>query len=672
MKASTIIFAAICVGIILVSCTSKEGVEATNIPSQEKVVPAQMGVVSIEATKGIDTKALALDGTKLAATWEHGETVAVYNKSSMVKLGAIAPVNTGVSHTRLEGTVNIAGLAVDDELLLVYPELDYDTKPYRKWTYDGQDGTLETVSQNYDYATATVKVKSVTIDHLSAEFAAFKNQQAIVHFNLKNKATGDDLSTSNFYILSKDKKLVREHDYYLAPIPSYNFCYQNTEKNELTLAIASMDDEADDYYFLATSDDANNETYFELLKKGVHFDHGKYYDGNLKLEEVQYVAAGSPSSIFGETWAVTKKENALHLMGNSFFKAFTVPDPCEIVFKVVRNGKTYYPFPDGGEDTNIKINALAGGKLRISYYPFTQEVEYDISYNSNPGTIYTIAGNSDDEGDSPDTVFGTEWDRFNVANDMSQYDDKYIKKYTGVTAGTKLWFKVVQNRDWATAWGDGAYNYYYEVLSDGDVTIVFDPTTHEITVNKPDVVDEYTVVGEPAEILGSTWDVTDTDNNMVWQSDGKYHMSYHVSDATDFQFKVVKNHAYSNGEWPSSNYVVSVPGSGTLYIEFDPEAESGNGKVTAWAEADVFTLVGSFNDWNVNDDGMVKLEDGRYYEGLYLSAGLWEFKVVGNHSWSWDCGDPDNFNNNYTYNLATDDKVYCYFDPRTGRLNISN
>ena len=600
MKASRLIFAAICAGAILASCTPKEEAEIL-VPAPGEVLPAQMCVISIDATKGIDSKALALDGTKLTATWEAGEKVAVYKKGSNVKLGVLSPKTTGVASTSLEGEVDIAGLAVDDELFLLYPE----PGQYTGWTYDYQDGTLETVSSDYDYASATVKVTSASSTHLSAESAAFKNQQAIVKFNLKNKDGGAALATADFTILSKNRKLVRYHDMNFDPEPSDNFCYKagkggsESSKSELTLAIATVDDSKDDYYFIADTDPIGNHAYYELLKEDVHFDHGKYYTGNLSLAPVTYTVAGSPASVFGTAWAPSLADNDMEFNGSYFSKYFpNIPAGTIMELKVAKNHAWGADYPA----KNLIVTAWADGGLTVTYSPFGNVVTAEMFYPGGaPASIpdvYTIA--FEDSGYSIVTP----------TNDLTAVGDGTYT-YSTVADSGEWRFRIFKDRAYDKGvWPDSGYDpYYVNVTAKSTLTVTFNPATNEINhtlvaYTEPDV---YRVAGDSEgdhsgsdAIFGLAWDPANDANLMTLQGDGKtYSKTYTAVPAcTVFEFKIVKN----GNVWipdQGENYTYVNPVQGDVSISYN--SESGEISVSGPA-GDLYRVAGDSEGDNSGED----------------------------------------------------------------------
>ena len=88
--------------------------------------------------------------------------------------------------------------------------------------------------------------------------------------------------------------------------------------------------------------------------------------------------------------------------------------------------------------------------------------------------------------------------------------------------------------------------------------------------------DTYTVVGN-LSIFGS-WDVSSSAGDMNKISETSYSRTFKAvtfSSNTTIEFKVVKNHAYGNGSWPSSNYTHNFDaGVYDITISFDTSTET--------------------------------------------------------------------------------------------------
>ena len=134
--------------------------------------------LTINATKSLatDTRALSPDGNKIAVSWSMDDRVTILNANNAV-IGSMAPTwiegKKAKLHATLDGSVHVN---VGDQLTLVFPRTGQD--------YTGQKGTLTDIATNYDYATASVKVKYADNSFVSTTDAQFATQQAIVKFNL--------------------------------------------------------------------------------------------------------------------------------------------------------------------------------------------------------------------------------------------------------------------------------------------------------------------------------------------------------------------------------------------------------------------------------------------------------------------------------------------------------
>lgn len=184
---------------------------------------------------------------------------------------------------------------------------------------------------------------------------------------------------------------------------------------------------------------------------------------------------------------------------------------------------------------------------------------------------YTVAG-------SPGSVFGTEWEPSLEKNDMvKQSDGTYKKTYTLTAEKTDLAFKVVKDHAWTYAWP--ASNYTCSA-GKGTLTIIFNPSTEEVTATYPEppagYKDTYTVAGNPASVFGTVWDPTNTANDMIEQSDGTYAITYKsVPGGTELAFKVAVNHSWSldygaGGVVGGPNVTHTMSATKNLTISFNP------------------------------------------------------------------------------------------------------
>ena len=176
MKTKNLLRAIAAVSLLTFSCAKDIETEVTPIEQTNGVKTYTMTVV---AGKGeVGTKALNLTDGTLNATWAENDVVTVYKSDTQI--GTLTAQSSGQSTTlkgTLSGTIN-----ANDVLTLKFLDSNYAT----------QDGTLDFIAANCDYATAEVTVSSTENDVITTTGnASFVNQQAIVEFTLKEKAETD-------------------------------------------------------------------------------------------------------------------------------------------------------------------------------------------------------------------------------------------------------------------------------------------------------------------------------------------------------------------------------------------------------------------------------------------------------------------------------------------------
>lgn len=148
-----------------------------------EVKPEQTATLTIQASKGLDTKALSLDENTLNAYWKSTESVVVYDESGnwLGELGVTPDEGERPSSATLSGSLDVEGLTAGDHLTL--------WTPWRIGGYTGQVGTLtgeNSIEEKYDYASATIEVATVGEGIITATGPAqFDNQQSIYRFGFK-------------------------------------------------------------------------------------------------------------------------------------------------------------------------------------------------------------------------------------------------------------------------------------------------------------------------------------------------------------------------------------------------------------------------------------------------------------------------------------------------------
>ena len=159
----------------------------------------------------------------------------------------------------------------------------------------------------------------------------------------------------------------------------------------------------------------------------------------------------------------------------------------------------------------------------------------------------------------------------------------------------------------------------------------------------------YTVAGGSAVAFGTTWDPSNTNNDMVLQEDNTY--KWEKTDLTlpagSIEFKVCVDHSWDVA-YPAQNYNLSIAEAGiyTIAIYYNPNDNNYVGAVatkTGSAEVDPTVAVkGSWDSWA--NEVAFELADNKLTATGTLNiavAGNYEFKVILNGS-DWRA-------NGYTY-----------------------
>ena len=210
--------------------------------------------MTVQASK-VGTKALALDGSTLNATWTQGDVVKVYKGDD--EIGELTAQSTGTP-TTLRGELTVAPSA-NDVLTLKF------LSP----SYASQNGTLAYIESHCDYATATVTVKSVAGGNvtINGSSATFINQQAIVKFTLLDKVDGTTHINATLLTVGNGT-----NTYTVTPASATNVLY---------VALPGFGNKT---VTLNATDGNYNYTY---EKSGVTFTNGQYYAITVKASALQ-------------------------------------------------------------------------------------------------------------------------------------------------------------------------------------------------------------------------------------------------------------------------------------------------------------------------------------------------------------------------------------------------
>ena len=156
-------------GAAITACTSDDFADEGLAPQQGKTY-----TLSVNATKGADTRTLAESDGALTATWNTDDEVEVYLDGE--KVGTLKP-DKAEADALLKGTVT--GVTVGDDLDLVFSSNNYSS----------QEGTLEYIDANCNYAKATVEVTKIEGSDVYTSNAEFVNQQSITKFTFSEEVS---------------------------------------------------------------------------------------------------------------------------------------------------------------------------------------------------------------------------------------------------------------------------------------------------------------------------------------------------------------------------------------------------------------------------------------------------------------------------------------------------
>lgn len=184
----------------IVSCQKEM---APNFTPEEP--SAKEYTLTVDATKGEDTKALSLDGKKLNVKWAGTDQVSVFPESWATTFGTLTAAASETGSTTLTGAVT--GAAEGNTLNLLFPRAE--------WSYTGQKGILlsdeNSIEKKYDYAAAQVTVSEVVGSTITTNTANFTSQQAIVKFRLTDGVS--PVAVNSLTISANSGKLVTNKSY---------------------------------------------------------------------------------------------------------------------------------------------------------------------------------------------------------------------------------------------------------------------------------------------------------------------------------------------------------------------------------------------------------------------------------------------------------------------------
>ena len=270
MKTSYINFHMLVVLMTAATLTACSGDDSI-IDEQQPTYPNGTYTMTVSASKGGDasTRALSPSGSALNATWAMTENIYV-KKGETWATGSLQPQDNAATAT-LKGALSGISIAENDDLTLQFPKSG-------DITYAGQVGTLADIAANFDYATATVEVESVSATgniNPKAATTTFQNQQAIIKFTLK-KSDGSALPANpTAFTISDGTSTVS-----LTSIPTAT--YTTNGAGVLYVAFPAAGTSKTVTLTATVGDDT-----YTCEKSGVTFTNGQYYTITVKMTKEQ-------------------------------------------------------------------------------------------------------------------------------------------------------------------------------------------------------------------------------------------------------------------------------------------------------------------------------------------------------------------------------------------------
>ena len=240
-----------------------------NVEQQTPENPAADGAFTLTVSADmLATKALTDLGETLGSSWEKGDSIRVYNMTSSQAVEGWLYAQADGTSTTFSGTVS-GNFNQGDELFLEFLEPQYGI----------QDGTLEGLAGQSDWAVATVNVTAIDPEAktIATNKAAFEKRQAVVRFNITNRKNPvEPVKVTTFYayggIPGGDKFSIK-----VSP---------KVASDELYVAIPN-------YEKMPVTFEAEGEDGFDyrLIVPDVNFEEGLYYRRQLNMKRKALVKA---------------------------------------------------------------------------------------------------------------------------------------------------------------------------------------------------------------------------------------------------------------------------------------------------------------------------------------------------------------------------------------------
>ena len=265
------------------ACSSSDD----NIIEEQPVNPTapKTYTMTIQATKSSGdgaaaTRGLYFNGTALNVKWYDGEVVEVYQ--GVEKKGTLTAAASNNGSTTLTGEVS--GLTEEEGNITFY--LHSNDRDYSEQTgvlLKPETGTDNSIETNYDFAQCSVAYNDITINGTTISIPggiALESYQSIVKFILQDK-DGNALNATKLTIDETQNNIYLYRNYINLDIKGDLEITPGSAADVIYAALSIWGSNNGEFFLTA---EANGKTYVYGPKK-VTFEHGKYYEVKVKMQE---------------------------------------------------------------------------------------------------------------------------------------------------------------------------------------------------------------------------------------------------------------------------------------------------------------------------------------------------------------------------------------------------
>ena len=213
------LFAALLTGGLLASCSSDDTDDEKSYGGYEK----KNYRLEVQANNGVGTRTLIYDANQntITPSWTLGEEVGVhtpddngFGEITDIHLGKVVSNHTGNPTTLVGDFPQLSGnIQKGSQLIFTFPKSGEGGGTFNY--YDGQDGTLETIASNFDYATATAEVE----DFLQEGDKLYIQLKGGNHLNFINHTS--HLSFASLCCFKKFNSVFQCFDFHFLPITTF-------------------------------------------------------------------------------------------------------------------------------------------------------------------------------------------------------------------------------------------------------------------------------------------------------------------------------------------------------------------------------------------------------------------------------------------------------------------